>query len=215
MSEKLVVTKIEKQQNRRLYDIYLNEEYAITLNENVLISNSLYRGKEMSQDILNDIIINEYQEKAWSKSLKYLSYRDRSENEIIKYLNKLKYPEEVIEIVIKKLKEKGYLNDIKYAINFVNQRITSKPMSKQLLAYELKNKGISSINITHALKEFDEEFEYNMAIMLADKKIDDFELLDWNNTYKKLGNYLQKRGFSYSLILKVLDKYKSNFNNKE
>ena len=215
MSESLVITKIEKQKNRRRYNLYLNDEYFASIDENVLISLRLLKGKEIDKNNLNEIITKEDPNNAWNSSLNYLSYRHRSEAEINKYLVKKDYTKEVIDLVMKRLKDNNYINDSQFALSLVNQRISSKPMGKKLLVYELRNKGLSESNIEEALIEFNEEIEYSMAIKLVDKKINDYKLLDWNCFQNKLGNYLQRKGFSYSLIIKVIQKYKNNFDNEK
>jgi len=211
MSESFVITKIEKQKNRKRYNLYLNDEYFASIDENVLISLRLLKGKEIDKDTLNEIITKEDQSKAWNSSLRYLSYRNRSEAEIIKYLTRKDYTKEIIDLVLKRLKDNNYINDSQYAISMVNHRISSKPMGKILLSYELRNKGLSELDIEEALKCIDNEIEYSMAIKLADKKINDYKLLDWDCFKNKMGNYLQRKGFSYSLILKVLHSYRNNF----
>ena len=105
-------------------------------------------------------------EKFYNSSLKFLSYRPRSEKEV---RNKLKTlikrhsgeqsefridsgvanapendrAETVIEKIISKLKKQNFINDEEFAKGWIENRIRFKPRSLRLIKLELKQKGIS------------------------------------------------------------------------
>ncbi len=210
MSNKLVITKIEKQKKGKRYNIYLNDLYAFSIHEDILVSHRLLKDNEINEDNIKELFLKDEENKAWNKSLRYLSYKSRTEEEIRKYLINNSYDIEIINLILERLKEQGYINDTLYAQNYIRQRISLNPKGKKMIAYELVNKGISEIETNKALDEIDDEVEYNMAIRLVDKKVKGYRSLEWESLQNKLGNYLQRRGFSYSLIIKVLQDYKNN-----
>ncbi len=113
-------------------------------------------------------------EKFYNSSLKFLSYRPRSEKEV---RNKLKTlikrhsgeqsefridsgvanapendrAETVIEKIISKLKKQNFINDEEFAKGWIENRIRFKPRSLRLIKLELKQKGISEEIIHNSL----------------------------------------------------------------
>lgn len=135
---------------------------------------------------------------AMQYALRLLGYRQRSVNEISLRLIEKDYPEETVNDVIARLKDWGYLNDLRFAEDWIRNRFASKPMGPQRLQFELKQKGIASDIIEAKLAEaFAEVSEFELACSLAESKLKDVS--DW----KKVAGLLHRRGFSYSVITSV------------
>lgn len=212
MPGKLIITKIEKQKKGNRYNIYLNDLYAFSVHEDILVSHRLLKNNDLSELNIKEVLEKDEENKAWNKSLRYLSYRNRTEDEIRKYLIKQSYENKTINIVIKRLKEQKYLNDKLYASSFIQQRITLNPKGKKMIAYELFVKGISKEVVFDALSDIDEETEYNMALRLLEKKVKEYKSVEWNTLQDKLGSYLQRKGFPYGIIIKALQETRNKLN---
>ena len=156
--------------------------------------------------------------KLLNSSLRFLSYRPRSEKEVREYLNKkssiAKIPEEqkinlksVIDLVITKLKEKEFLNDKEFIKWWIEQRTKVKPKSLQFIKYELKQKGISNDLIEEVLENADFEIESDLdkAKKLAEKRIVRYENEDPKKRYEKMVRFLASKGFDWNTIKKVID----------
>lgn len=63
---------------------------------------------------------------AFNQSVRYLSYKSRSEREIIDYLKEKDYDDEIIIKVIQRLKEIQYIDDDQFTIHYVNSAIINK-----------------------------------------------------------------------------------------
>lgn len=212
MSEQLIINKIEQQKkNKMRFNIFINEEYAFSVHEDILISHKLYKGMEIDNNYYSEIIYAEEKNKCWQKSLRYLSYKSRTESEVKQYLLKNAYEDELSEEVITKLKEKQFLNDDLYAKNFIEQRIKSNPKGKKMLAYELKCKGISSDIITKSLHKVNVDKEFDLACLLVAKRIERYRNAEWFKAKQKLAGYLQRRGFSLDAINLTLEHFKNYF----
>ncbi len=141
-------------------------------------------------------------DKFFNSSLKFLSYRPRSEKEVRDNLLKKKAPEEIIESIIDRLKEHKFLNDKEFVAWFVRSRIQSKPKASRVIKMELKQKGISQEMIN------DEGLMINdleNAKKLLEKKIARHKNLDRDEIYNKLGGFLARRGFDWDTVKKAID----------
>jgi regulatory protein len=143
---------------------------------------------------------NDEFEKGKQIAYRFLSYRPRSRREIEKKLREKKITEENVNKVINFLKENNYINDREFAVNWVRYRMENRPRGKRALEYELREKGIDLDLIKESLDEvYKDEFdEYVVAVRLAEKKMASFK------DKRKLLGYLQRKGFSYDLIEKVV-----------
>lgn len=150
----------------------------------------------MDTDLSHDvelILLNAY---------RLLSHRSHSEHELGQKLvrygarKKIDHLPEIIDQVIERLREQGYLNDKKFAEWFVSQRKEFRPRSKRRLSLELKQKGISEEIIENVLKEYDEKL---VLQKLIEKKKAFY-------TKEELIKYLLNQGFTYDLIQRQIDK---------
>lgn len=100
--------------------------------------------------------------------------------------------DDIIEKVMNRLLERGYLDDLKYAKYFVENRKVTKGTSLRRLEQELSVKGISRSFISEALASTsrDDTEEIKKIINKKRKKYND----------SKLVNYLVHQGFDYELV---------------
>lgn len=144
----------------------------------------------------------ENRDRAFNYSLKYLSFRARSTKEIKDYLVRKNFIEATIDAAIQKLNELKFLNDEGFAKAWIESRQKHKGKSKFVLKQELRIKGIDSGMIDHTLQEAQEDFE--TARILFEKKKKLFQGLSKIEFKKRMGAYLQRRGFTWEIIKKLL-----------
>lgn len=145
---------------------------------------------------------------AKSIAYRFLSYRPRSKKEIESKLRKKKISDKTIKNTIVFLEENNYINDENFALNWIKYRLENRPRGRKFLDYELREKGIPSDLIKESLdKVYANEFnEYEVAAKLLEKKIASLKnkKMEYHIFKGKLYNYLQRKGFSYDLIEKVI-----------
>ena len=91
---------------------------------------------------------------AFISGLRFLSYRDHSEKELVNKLIQKGHKKEHSESACEKLKEYGYINDERYAENLAASLLERKGMSVRGIKSELFKKGISreiADNVTEKL----------------------------------------------------------------
>ncbi|MCK4801399.1 MAG: RecX family transcriptional regulator [Anaerolineales bacterium] len=197
----LTVTKLEPQKkNPQRLNVYLNGEFAFGISR--VIAPWLKEGSELNQQKITSLITEDEIEKAYQRALNFLSYRNRSEQEIRLNLQKHQIPEMIIQPVLDRLREVSLVNDIEFAQNWIENRREFHPRGKRALRSELYRKGISDQIIEEALQDINEE---ELALKLARKKIGKLKNLDKSTFQEKMYGFLSRRGFHYSLSKEVVN----------
>lgn len=139
-------------------------------------------------------------EKAKAYAYKLLSYRARTGGEIRKKLAEKEYSPDIIHQVLDFLLEYGLINDTEFARSWIRNRSNLKPMGKRRLKQELLQKSIKAEIIESELTAITEEEEYLLALELARKRA----ARSSTPGIEKIGAFLERRGFSYQIIKRVL-----------
>jgi len=189
-----VITGIEQQKrNRNRVNLYLDEEFAFGLHKYTALG--LKVGDVLSEEQIRQLQKEDAVEEAYQRSLKLLGFRARSEHEIRTRLSQYDCDEEVIEQVIVRLTEKGYVNDQRFAEEWVENRTTFRPRGRKLLKLELQQKNLDEEQIESAMNDLPDEEE--MARNAARKYSARLRGLDEQTFKKKLYGFLVRRGFQY------------------
>lgn len=143
-------------------------------------------------------------EKTFERAINLLSYKPRSLAEMrARLMEKDWAVEAVVDQVLARLEELGYLNDEEFAANFANSRLTAKPIGRSRLRRDLRRKKLPSETIENAL---DEAYEQRNEEELIDHAIGKRVRLKGAPTTreesKRLFDYLIRRGFSYDLVIR-------------
>lgn len=143
--------------------------------------------------------------------LRHISLRPRSVMEMGNFLRpklqKMNIKDEnLIERVIGRLQELGYLDDRKFVEYWVNARRGRKPKGERVIKWELKEHGVSEELInTYLATEDDENSEENLAKRAGEKKMRLWGKLPKLAQKKKLADYLLRQGFGSSTVWSVID----------
>ncbi|AFS78768.1 regulatory protein RecX [Gottschalkia acidurici 9a] len=201
------ITRIERQKNNKeRYSIYINEEYGFSVHEDILVRYTLAKGMELEKEFIDEVLRKEEQSQANNYALRLLSYKMRTEKEIWNRMIEKEYPREVIEATIDYLKELKYIDDEEYTRKFIKDKVNLKNIGKERIKRELFNKGIDSKTVNIELEELvDDEEQYDKAMEIAVKKLNTtYKNDDKNARYRKLGGFLQRRGYSMDIVMRIL-----------
>jgi regulatory protein len=153
-------------------------------------------------------------EKLMNASLNYVSYRPRSRKEVDAFILKTlaRWKTEgafIVEKVIARLVELGYVDDMKFAMWWITQRSSHRPKGLRALQFELQSKGIAASVTAAAFAEVQSqegaESEFDLAKKAIQKKIDQLGRLPIIEQKKKIYSYLATRGFGGNIIAKIID----------
>lgn len=197
------ITKIEPQKNKNRLNIFIDDKFALSLDDEVAYKYKLELDMEIDDDFIEKILIAEEEKKAINYALRLLSIRPRSEKEIRDALKRRGYNENIIENTINLCKEKDYINDREFAETFIRDKINFSKYGPERIKYELKLKGISDDIINRVLR-INRDEQYEMALELGKKRLRLYRDDSKDAKYRKLNNFLQRKGYSYDVISKVL-----------
>ena len=145
------------------------------------------------------------QREARRKALRLLEHMDRTEISLQERLIQGGFSEAAAEVAVAYVKDYGYVNDYRYALNYILYRIHSK--SRQKIFQELLQKGISRDVASEAWEEasdLEEPDETSLLRTAIEKKCSPGDTLD-DKAMRRLYGYLQRRGFRMGDITAVLD----------
>lgn len=209
MTKKITALNAQKRNKYRV-NVYLDGKFAFGLTG--VVVGSLVMGQELTREEIEDLKIKDASEMAYHRALNFLSYRARSEEEVRKNLRKHKTPEETIEEIIPRLREKKFLNDEEFAVAWVENRSEFRPRGRRALYMELRQKGITQEIIDNTLEDLEEgPLAYQAAIKQSRK----LKGLEKNDFRKKLSGFLARRGFSYGLIFETIATVWNELSNPE
>lgn len=203
-----LVTSIEPQKRRKKrFNLYIDAEFFCGLSEDTIVRRNLKVGQSFTKKELDKLLLDEQYSKAFDKALRFLGYRPRSEKEIKDKLTLKDFHPKIIDKVIKELKGKGLLNDEEFSRLWIKSRKSLRPSGKYILERELKQKGIDKEIIDKIMaKEINEDEELNLALQAARKKKKGYKRLPQLKFNQKMSQFLARRGFSWNIIKKVLEK---------
>ena len=129
---------------------------------------------------------------------------------IANFRNKLKlkeYNNQAIEVIINRLKESGYLDDSKFAIEYISYLKDKKKYGKIRIIQQLRKKGINEQIINDAISKIDFEVEnLDDIIKLSEKKL---RLVSGKSIEKQMQSlmmFLKNKGYSFNIAKEVLER---------
>lgn len=196
----MTVTKIEALGKGR-QRVFLDGEAAFALYRGEISRLGLKEGTEISQgqydEILRDILLK----RARLRCMNLLKSMDQTEWQLRTKLRRGDYPEGVTEEAIAYVKSFHYVDDVRYARNYIESR--SRFRSIRQISQELRNKGISSEDIETAFGEAEMENEEYAIRKLVEKKHMNLET-PTREELRKYYAFFMRKGFSYSAVREVL-----------
>lgn len=136
-------------------------------------------------------------------ALRILERQDRTEKQLRDKLMKTeRYTQEEVDAVLVYVKSYGYIDDFRYAKDFIRFRCHSK--SKQQLLFALLGKGVDKEVIQEAIKEEYDEEEFCLICKFLEKK-KYYTMEEPRDIREKLIAGLLRRGFRLEEILKAME----------
>lgn len=183
-----------QQRNKERANLYLDGAYAFSIT--LLEAARLKVGQRLSDAEVVRLREQADVDKAYDRALRFLTYRPRSEAEVAKYLASKGVVPEAQQEIMGRLRHLGLVDDEAFARFWVESREHSRPSGWLALRSELRLKGVSDAIIERALEEVDQE---EGAYRAAQKQARRYPNLSGREDQHKLGAFLMRRGFPYSV----------------
>lgn len=200
MSEQTITAIIMQKRNPNRVTIELDGEFGFGLDR--MTAAWLQVGQVLTREKIEELRREDSIEKAFTRAMRLLSYRPRSEAEIRFRLRKSGQEDTVIEKVLSKMRESRLIDDEEFSKVWIENRSTFRPRSQKLLQLELRQKGISQEIIKKTLEETQDDS--TLAMQAARKQAHRWTGLDESGFRKKMTGFLGRRGFSSFTIYEVI-----------
>jgi regulatory protein len=189
------ITMLQMQKrNKERVNVFLDGEYAFAVSLDT--ATTLKKGQRLSAAEIDALKQDGEVDLAYQRALRYLGMRPRSSAEIVTYLKRKEYDEAIVEVVVRRLHERNYLDDDAFARFWVENRNRFRPRGAQALRYELRQKGVERETIDATLEEQDED---GAAWAAAEEKISRLANLEKMEFEQKLMGFLARRGFRFDV----------------
>lgn len=139
---------------------------------------------------------------ALERAVSLLAVRARTERELRDALHQCAYSEAVIDRVIARMNEAGYIDDADFASQWAASR-TGKGLGTRRIAMELRQKGVDAEQIEQALGQIDEEERMQSALRAAQKAARGRELSSPADRQKVFAA-LMRRGYDSASAKKAI-----------
>jgi regulatory protein len=200
MAGTITALKIQKRNKERV-NVYLDETYAFAVT--VLVAASLKKGQYLTDPEIERFKSQDERDKAYHQAVRFLGFRARSQQELVRYLQAKGYASVVVTDTIDRLLEEQYLDDEAFARFWLANRERFRPRSQQALRYELRQKGIANEVIETALADVDEA---NLAWTAVEQKLARWQGLSEEDFRKKVLGFLSRRGFTYEIAYQAVER---------
>jgi regulatory protein len=201
LKSKITEIKAGKSLRLKRSSIFLDDRFAFSLDNTVILKEKLQVGQTLSEKEVELLAGADRFERCLNAALLFLGYRPRSEAETRTRLQKHGYTGGEINRVIERLKSLKLLNDAAFAEYWKENRTSFKPRGQRMLKSELRRKGVDPGTISEAVEGID---ELENARQAAVAKARSLPVTDYQVFRQKLGGYLQRRGFDYGVISKIV-----------
>ena len=187
-----IITSIIKQKKGERVSVFIDGEFYCGLDCLTLLKYSLKEGMDIDPEILSSIQVESERQSATDKAFAYATRYFKPERKVREYLKEKGYLRELIDEIIAKLKDYGYVDDEKYAATYVSVNAERKGVNK--IKMDLLSAGIPQDIVALAIEELDGQ--YGACLKYAKRYALNHQPLDKN----KLMRHLYSKGFSFEDI---------------
>lgn len=142
-------------------------------------------------------------EKFYTELTRFCAYRERCSREVEHKMDDMDVPENFREDLLNQLKKERYLDDLRYAEQYVKGKFNQKRWGRIKISYGLFQKGIPKAIIDQALKQIDEEDYINTLNYLIDKQRPKIKAKNDFERSQKLKRFLQNKGYEMDYLWEI------------
>ena len=185
--------------NKHLFQVILENGDKYIINEQSILNYNIKENIYIKEKIFHQALDQSQREQIKNKIILLLSYRSRSKKELKDILLAKNFKIENIINVIKKLEERGYINDLVFAKMYASHMIKEKYFGRYLVEKKLLSHKIEFSIMDPIITQLYLEFPANYLInkILKKKKWTQKNLL---KNKLKIINHLKRKGFHWDDI---------------
>lgn len=200
----MIVTQLSEISRGR-YRVHVENEIAFVLYRGELKRLGIREGEEIPEESLREIQEEILPKRARKRAMNLLQKRDYTAAGLREKLRNGDYPETCIEEAIAYVESYGYIDDLRYARDFILYNLDRK--SRTRIEQDLQRKGIDRKLVEQVFTELEEEGtsqdEETMIKALLQKKKYDVKMAT-RQEKQRMYAFLYRRGFHSETISRVL-----------
>lgn len=147
---------------------------------------------------------------AWEKIKYYCAYQERSHQETKDKLYRFGLAGSDVDALLARLIEEGYLNEERYARQFVGGKFRMKKWGKIKIQSELKHKRVSAYNIKIAMREIEEDNYQRVLENLTIEKWESLKSEQYLARQAKTLRYMAQKGYETNLVSAAIQKLRNH-----
>lgn len=204
----MIVTKVEAITKTK-FRVELDNEFAFVLYKGELKRFGIQEDAKVADEVYEKIRKEVILKRAKLRALHLLTDMARTEKKLREKLRQNQYPEEIVDEAIEYVRSFGYLDDERYAENYIESKKNSK--SRKEIYAALLQRGVPSEYIDRAFEEcYPQEGETDaIRKLIAKKNVDVLHASE--EELHKLYGYLARKGFRYEEIRRVIEEAGSDY----
>lgn len=187
------------------YKVYIEDHPAFVLYRGELNRLGIREGEEITEENLREIQEEILPLRAKKRAMNLLQKREYTTAALREKLRDGEYPEACIEEAVAYVESYGYVDDLRYARDFIVYNLDRK--SRTRIEQDLMRKGIQKDTVRAVFEELEEEGtrqdEVSMIRILLDKKKYDAKNADVQEK-QRMYAFLYRKGFHADAINRAL-----------
>ena len=196
----MLVTAL-KEKRKGLTHVFIDGEYAMTLDTMVLLENHIKEHSEIDDDELYILVKKSKERRANEKALTLLERRSHSKQELANKIARTMDRDSAVAAA-EKMEEIGLVNDRDFAERYARELFERKKFGKIRVKQELKLKGIDKEIIEDVLLVYE---DFDVEEQIKNILVSKYPLYKEDEKVKaRAVAALQRRGFSFSDIRGVI-----------
>ena len=198
------VTEVAVQaRDKERVNVAVDGAHAFSLALEVAEREGVAPGLVLDRDRIDALLAVDSAARATAAALAFLGYRPRTEREVRDRLRERGHAPAAVEATIERLRGWRYVDDAGFARFWVEGRVEHRPRGRRLLEQELRQKGVDRETAREAVADADYD-EVAAAVALARKRWPAYAADDPASARRRLGAYLQRRGFGRDAVRAAL-----------
>ncbi len=187
---------------------------ALKIHQDAVAQNDLKEGMDLDNTKLEAIQAFSLHQEALEFAYSVLKYRSLSESILKEKLKRKGFSHAVIEDAVRELLKNKLLNDERTAKDLAYDRLKNRKLGQERVREDLLKRGIDPETAEQALEGIQKEYageipdEEERAYQSILKRVRQIKAEDSHTLYRKLFDYLSRRGFDQDTIEKAFSRYR-------
>jgi len=189
----------------------------LTLFEDIILKYELLTRSDIDAHLIDEIIEENRWYEAYDMALSYIEVKMRNKKEIIKYLEKKLYSEQIINNVINKLNDLNLLNEKEYIKAYINDKVNLSNEGPYKIKNELLELDFNENDIDEYLYTISDKIWEDKLVKIINKKKNIMKSKSYYMFINKIKNDLYNLGYDKDMINEKLSniEYESDAINKD